>query len=269
MQAYLHTIEDFARYFKRPPDQLGPEQIREYVAHLFRDLKLADNTVNQRVGALRFFYIKTLRRSWNIEETPYPKKRIHLPVILSQDEVAHLIESADTPFHRTILMTLYATGVRRAELAHLKVSDIDSQRMVIHVQGGKGRKDRDVMLSPNLLADLREHYRSLRRKPAIWLFPGGKWHTSDDPISPKVAWHACREAAQRAGTQKPLHPHTLRHCFATHLLEAGTDLRTIQMLLGHHDLKETTVYLHVSQQHLNAAASPLDALAMFRTRAAK
>jgi integrase/recombinase XerD len=264
-RAYLHTIEDFARYFNCPPDQLGPEQIREYTAHLFRDRKLADNTVNQRVGALRFFYIMTLRRSWNIEETPYPKKRFHLPVILSQDEVAHLIESADTPFHRTILMTLYGTGVRRAELTHLKISDVDSQRMVIHVQGGKGRKDRDVMLSPNLLSHLRDHYRSLRRKPAIWLFPGGKWHTADYPISTKVAWYACREAAQRAGIRKDVHPHTLRHCFATHLLEAGTDLRTIQMLLGHRDLKETTVYLHVSQRHLNTAASPLDALAIFAT----
>ena len=265
-RAYLHTIEDFARYFKRPPDQLGPKQIREYVAHLFRDRKLADNTVNQHVGALRFFYIRTLRRSWNIEETPYPKKRIHLPVILSQEEVARLIEAADTPFHRTILMTLYGTGVRRAELTHLKLSDIDSQRRVIHVQGGKGRKDRDVMLSANLLTALREHYRVLRRKPATWLFPGGRWHTADSPISTKVVWYACREAAQRANIQKPLHPHTLRHCFATHLLEAGTDLRTIQMLLGHRDLKETTVYLHVSQQHLNAAASPLDALAMFSNR---
>ena len=266
-RAYLHTIEDFARYFNRPPDQLGPEQIREYVAHLFRDRKLADNTVNQRVGALRFFYIKTLRRSWNIEETPYPKKRFHLPVILSQDEVAHLIESAVIPFHRTILMTLYGTGVRRAELTHLKITDVDSSRMVIHVQGGKGRKDRDVMLSSNLLEALRVHYRSLRRKPATWLFPGGKWHTADHPIDAKVVWHACREAAQRAGIQKPLHPHTLRHCFATHLLEAGTDLRTIQMLLGHRDLKETTVYLHVSQRYLSSAASPLDALSIFATPA--
>jgi site-specific recombinase XerD len=265
-QTYLHTIEDFACYFKRPPDQLGPEEIREYTAHLFRDRKLADNTVGQRVAALRFFFTKTLKRSWNIDETPYPKRRVRLPVILSQEEVAHLIESADTPFHRTILMTLYGTGVRRAELAHLKVSDVDSQRMVIHIQGGKGRKDRDVMLSPNLLDNLREHYRSLRRKPDTWLFPGGKWHTADFPISTKVVWHACREAAQRAGIQKPLHPHTLRHCFATHLLENGTDLRTIQMLLGHSDLKETTVYLHVSQLHLNAAASPLDSLAMFRKR---
>jgi integrase/recombinase XerD len=265
-RVYIHTIEDFARYFKRPPDQLGPEEIRRYTAYLFRDRKLADNTVGQRVAALRFFFSKTLRRAWNIEETPYPKKRIQLPVILSQDEVARLIEAASSPFHHTILTTLYATGVRRAELTQLKLTDVDSQRMVIHVQGGKGRKDRDVMLSPNLLMELRDHYRSLRCKPKTWLFPGGKWHTAAHPIDTKVVWYACREAAQRANIQKPLHPHTLRHCFATHLLENGTDLRTIQLLLGHSSLKETTVYLHVSQRHLNAAASPLDLLATFRNR---
>lgn len=262
-RAYLRTMEDFARYFKRPPDQLGPEQIREYVAHLFRDRKLTDNTVNQRVGALRFFYIKTLKRSWNVEETPYPKKRLHLPIILSADEVSQLIESALTPFHRAILVTLYATGVRRAELANLKIADIDSQRMVIHVRGGKGRKDRDLMLSPNLLEELRQHYRRLSRKPSGWLFPGGRWHTADHPIDSKVVWYACREAAKRAGIRKQLHPHTLRHCFATHLLEAGADLRTIQLLLGHSDLKETTIYLHLSQRHLSATASPLDALPIF------
>jgi len=263
-RAYIHTIEDFARYFKRPPDQLGPAQIREYIAYLFRERKLADNTVNQHVGALRFFFIKTLRKPWSVEETPYPKKRLHLPVILSQDEVGRLIESALIPFHRTILVTLYATGVRRAELANLKVTDIDSQRMVVHVRGGKGRKDRDVMLSPNLLEELRQHYRRLGRKPAEWLFPGGRWHTAaEDPITTKVVWYACREAAKRAGIRKQLHPHTLRHCFATHLLEAGADLRTIQMLLGHSDLKETTIYLHLSQRHLGATASPLDALAIF------
>src|ERR1019366_1460751 len=211
-RAYIRTIEDFARYFKRPPDQLGPEQIREYIAYLFRERKLADNTVNQRVGALRFFFIKTLRKPWSVEETPYPKKRLHLPVILSQDEVGRLIEPALIPFHRTILVTLYATGVRRAELANLKVSDIDSQRMVVHIRGGKGRKDRDVMLSPHLLEELRQHYRRLGRKPAEWLFPGGRWHTAaEDPITTKVVWYACREAAQRAGIRKQLHPHTLRH----------------------------------------------------------
>ena len=267
-RAYLRTIDDFARHFHRPPDQLGPEQIREYVAHLFRDRKLTDNTVNQRVGALRFFFIKTLRKVWSVEETPYPKKRFHLPVILSPDELGRLIESALIPFHRAILVTLYATGVRRAELAKLKLADIDSQRMVVHVRGGKGRKDRDVMLSPHLLEELRLHYRRLSRKPAEWLFPGGRWHTADYPISDKVVWHACREAAQRAGIRKPLHPHTLRHCFATHLLEAGADLRTIQILLGHSDLKETTIYLHVSRRHLSATASPLDALTIFTRSAA-
>jgi integrase/recombinase XerD len=266
-RAYLRTVEDFARFFHRSPDQLGPEQIREYTADMFRVRKLADNTVAQRVAALRFFYTRALKRSWHIEETPYPKKRKRLPVILSQDEVARLIESALIPFHRTILITLYATGVRRAELANLKVADIDSPRMVIHVRGGKGRKDRDVMLSPNLLDELRQHYRRLPRKPSEWLFPGGRWHTADCPITTKVVWYACRAAAQRAGIDKQLHPHTLRHCFATHLLESGADLRTIQLLLGHEDLKETTVYLHVSQRHLSATSSPLDALSMF-TRSA-
>jgi len=157
-------------------------------------------------------------------------------------------------------MTLYATGVRRAELTHLKVSDIDSKRMVIHVQGGKGRKDRDVMLSPKLLEVLREHWRGLRHKSSAWLFPGNRWHTGDTPITTKVVWDAYKEAAQRAGLQKDVHPHTLRHCFATHLLEAGADLRTIQVLLGHCDLEETTIYLHLFERHLSATASPLDSL---------
>jgi site-specific recombinase XerD len=157
-------------------------------------------------------------------------------------------------------MALYATGARRAELARLKIIDIDSRRMIIHIQGGKGRKDRDVMLSPKLLEALREYWRGLRRKSTHWLFPGGRSHTSDRPISPKTIWHACHKAAQRAGIRKKIHPHTLRHCFATHLLENGADLRTIQVLLGHRDLEETTIYLHLSQCHLNATASPLDSL---------
>ena len=266
-RTYIRAVEDFARYFHRPPDQLGPEHIREYQAHLFTKRKLAPNTVTQRLAALRFFFIKTLRRPWSVAETPYPKKVFRLPAILSQEEVARLIDSAETPYHRVVLMTLYATGVRRAELTHLKLTDVDSERMVIHVQGGKGRKDRDVMLSPKLLDALREHWRSLslRRKPAVWLFPGNRWHTADHPIDTKAVWNTCQQAAQRAGIQKEVHPHTMRHCFATHLLEAGADLRTIQVLLGHHDLEETTIYLHLSQRHLNATASPLDALALSAT----
>ncbi len=259
-RCYIRTVEDFSRYFNRPPDRLGPGHIREYQAHLFSKKKLKPGTVTQRLAALRFFYVKTLKKAWSIAETPYPKKVLRLPTILSQEEVARLIDAARTPHQRILLMTLYATGVRRAELAHLKLSDIDSQRMVIHVQGGKGRKDRDVMLSSKLLEALRKHWRGLRRKPSTWLFPGNRWHTGDHPIDTKVVWYACKEAAKRAGIDKKVHPHTLRHCFATHLLEAGADLRTIQMLLGHRDLEETTIYLHLSQRHLNATASPLELL---------
>jgi site-specific recombinase XerD len=239
---------------------LGPRHIREYQAELFQKQKLATPTVRQRLAALRFFYIKTLKKAWSVEETPYPKTTRRLPTILSQEEVARLIDAACPPLHRTLLMTLYATGLRRAELARLKVSDIDSQRMVIHVRGGKGRKDRDVLLSPKLLDELRQHWRRLRRKPSVWLFPSRYGRSSDCPITPKGIYHACKEAARRAALQKVVYPHTLRHCFATHLLEAGADLRTIQVLLGHSDLKETTIYLHLSQRHLHATASPLDSL---------
>jgi site-specific recombinase XerD len=157
-------------------------------------------------------------------------------------------------------MTLYATGARNAELTHLKVSDINSQRMVIHIQGGKGRVDRDVMLSLKLLEELREHWRRLPRKRSVWLFPGNRWHSGGQPIDTKTPRHACQKAAQRAGIKKRVYPHILRHCFATHLLEAGADLRTIQILLGHRDLKETAIYLHLSERHLHATASPLDSL---------
>jgi site-specific recombinase XerD len=260
ISSYIRIVEDFSQRFHRPPDRLGPQQIREYQAELFKKRKLASSTVTVYLAALRFFYTKTLKRGWSVAETPYPKRAKHVPSIMSQEEVARLIDAARTPFHRTLLMTLYATGVRRAELTHLKISNVDSQRMVVHIQAGKGRIDRDVMLSPKLLQELREHWRRLRRKPSEWLFPGNRWHTGDTPITTKVVWDACKKAAQQAGIQKRLHPHTLRHCFATHLLEQGADLRNIQMLLGHSDLEQTTIYLHVSERRLNATASPLDSL---------
>jgi site-specific recombinase XerD len=212
---------------------------------------------------LRFFYVKTLRWAWNTDDTPYPKRVRHLPVILSPDEVALLIDSAIIPFHRVILMTLYATGVRRAELANLRVQDIDSQRMVIRIQKGKGGKDREVMLSPRLLEELRAHWR--RHKPTEWLFPGGPWHTLQNPITPKVAWQACQQAAKRAGLEKRVYPHILRHCFATHLLDAGTDLRVIQILLGHVSLDETEIYTHISKRRLISTPSPLDSLKLATT----
>src|SRR5258708_3063581 len=254
-------VGDFRGCFRGAPEEVGPEEIRKYQAMLVTKLKYSPNTVILRLASLRFFYIHVLKRGWSIAETPYPKKVRHLPQVLSQEEVARLIDAADTPFHRILLMTLYATGPPPPEPAHLKVRDTDSQGMVVQIREGKGGKDRDVMLSPKLLDALRIYWRGLRRKPKEWLFPGNRWHTANYPVTTKVLWTACRIAAERAGLDnRHIHPHTLRHCFATHLLEAGADLRTIQILLGHRDLEVTTVYLHLSQRHLSATASPLDAL---------
>lgn len=262
-ECYLRAVQEFAKFFHRPPDQLGPEQIREYTAHLFETRHLSSSAVCQHVAALRFFYVKTFRKGWSVEDTPYPKRENGLPLILSVEEVARLIDAADTPYHRTLLMTAYGTGARRAEIVSLQLADIDKSMKRIHVREGKGGKDREVPLSPTLYEELRQHYRRLARKPKVWLFPGGTYHTSDNPITDKVVWHACRNAAQRAGIRKPVHPHTLRHCFATHLYDSGTDLCTIQTLLGHYDLKETSRYIHLSSRHMTGLANPLDQLPQF------
>ena len=200
-----------------------------------------------------------MKRRYLLDEIPQPKRPRRLPVILSPEEVAQLIEAARNLFHRTMLMTLYSTGVRRAELCRLRVTDIDSPRMMVHIRNGKGGHDRDVPLSATLLETLRVYWRWM--KPKTYLFPGTvkNWR-ADVPVTTKVPWEACREAATRAGLTKRLSPHTLRHCFATHLLEAGADLRTIQVLLGHRKLEHTLIYLHLSQRHLTAVPNPLDSL---------
>jgi len=258
IESYLHGVEDFARYFGKRPDQLNQEHIRRYQLHLIEDRKLATNTIVARIAALRFFFVKTLRRPYQREDLPSPKRPKRLPTVLSQQEVARLIDSADGLFHYAILMTLYATGMRRAELCHLKVSDIDSPRMVIHVRKGKGNRDRDVPLSPKLLEALRTYWRW--KKPQTWLFPSRGIPDADKPITVKTVYFAVRGAAKRAGLQKRTSPHTLRHSWATHLLENGADLRTIQMLLGHADLEHTTVYLHMSQRHLQAVPNPIEGI---------
>lgn len=259
VRAYVHAIEDFARYFGKSPDQLGPEQIRDYQVHLFRDCKLSPGTVEGRGAALRFLYVKTLRRPYLQDDIPFPKRSRRLPLVLSPEEMTLLIDSAENLTHRAMMMTLYATGIRRAELCHLQVADIDSPRMVIHIRHGKGDRDRDVLLTPKLLETLREYWRWM--KPKTWLFPGmiNGWR-ADVPITDKMVWSAVRKAALRAGIEKRVGPHTLRHCFATHMLEAGADLRTIQVLLGHAKLADTAVYLHLSRRHLQAVPSPLEAL---------
>lgn len=254
---YLSFVERFAKYFGKSPDKLGPEHLRSYQAYLLQERRLSPGTVENHVAALRFLFVRTLNRHEFRQFLPYPKVRRKLPKILSREEVAHLIDACSDLFQRTLLMVLYGTGMRRAEIARLKIVDIDSRRMIIHVVDGKGHKDRDLPLSPTLLEALRAYWRWL--KPSTYLFPSRMNSSHEQPISDKTVWLACTKAAQKAGIRKTT-PHLVRHCFATHLLEAGTDLRTIQLLLGHEDLEVTARYLHLSAHHLQRIANPIDEL---------
>jgi integrase/recombinase XerD len=255
IRLYLQHVAAFAQHFHRSPDQLGAEEIRRYQLFLIQQKKLAWSSYKQIVCALRFFYAKTLKRPFMLEDIPFPRHEQRLPLILSQEEVARILTAPQHLKSRALLMTIYAAGLRRSEVARLRISDIDSARMTITVHQGKGQKDRVVMLSPILLETLRDYWRC--HKPKQWLFPG---RNPDQPISGNDIFMVFRHAVRLAGISKTVCPHSLRHSFATHLLESGTDLRTIQILLGHRSLKTTSRYLHVSQQRVRATTSPLDHL---------
>jgi len=258
-RAYLQAVQQFAVHFGKSPDKLGPDDLRSYQAYLLVERKLAVATVVAHVAALRFFFVRTLKRREFREELPYPKSHRRLPMVLSLEEVGQLIDGAGNLMQRALLMTLYGTGMRRTEVSMLKVRDIDSRRMMIRVERGKGGDSRDLPLSPALLETLREYWRW--KKPRIYLFPSSIGQRDQDtPISDKTVWYACKEAARHARITKHVTPHTLRHSWATHLLEAGTDLRTIQVLLGHGDLETTAKYLHLSQRHLQTVLNPLESL---------
>jgi len=249
---YILAVKQFAQYFDKSPDLLGAEEVRRFQLYLLTEKKLAPATVKLRMSALRFLYKKTLkRRDLNFDDIPFPKAPKKLPVILSPHEVMQLINAAWNLMHRTIWMVLYGTGMRRTEVRMLKVEDIDSERMVIHIRNAKGSRDREVPLTPVLLRALRKYYRW--KKPRVYLFPSTRGHLGEDqPVSDKTIWHVCRMAAKRAGINKKVGPHSLRHSYASHLLDAGTDLRTIQFLLGHARLEHTLIYLHLSKRHLQA-----------------
>jgi len=255
---YLRYVERFAQHFGKSPDKLSPDHLRTYQSYLLKVRKLDPGTVECHVSALRFLFIRTLHRHEFRQFLPYPKVRRKLPKILSLEEVARLIDASSGLFERTLLMVLYGTGMRRAEIARLKIVDIDSQRMVLHVVNGKGGKDRDLPLSPKLLQTLRAYWRWLQ--PQTYLFPSRTNREAEQPITDKTVWRACSEAASRSGIRKRVTPHLLRHSWATHLLEAGTDLRTIQLLLGHEDLEVTARYLHLSAQRLQKVVNPIEEL---------
>jgi site-specific recombinase XerD len=222
--------------------------------------KLRPKSLRVQMAAIRFLFLKVLRRGWSRDDLPLPRStRRQIPVVLSRDEVVRLIDAAPNLRYRTILMTLYSTGMRRSELCHLRPGDIDKERMVIRIREGKGRKDREVPLSPKLREQLRTYYRSLRRRNG-WLFPSLQAVRADKPITDKVVWHACRQAARRSGITKSIHPHTLRHSFATHLYDSGADLPVIQDLLGHTDPRDTMIYVHLSMRKLRGAPNPLETL---------
>jgi integrase/recombinase XerD len=259
---YIGSVKRFSQYFRQSPDQLGPEQIREFLLHLIDDRKSAPSTIQLYRSALRFLYVTMLKRSWFEQDVVRIKKRLKLPTVLSAEEITRILDQTTNLKHWTILATLYATGLRCDELRHLKVRDIDSQRMLIHVRHAKGRIPRDIGLSPVLLERLRIYWRWL--KPKDWLFPSKQHPTR--PLDLKTIRLICNQAAERAGVNKHVSPHVFRHSRATHLLDAGVDLRTIQVLLGHADIHTTARYLRVSTVRLQGLASPLDALALKTVR---
>ena len=262
IDAYIPAVKEFADYFGKSPMLLGAEDVRRYQLYLINEKKLSPQTVRVRMSALRFLYWKTLkRRDLYFDDLLIPKAPRRLPVVLSPEEVIQLIEAASSLMHRTMLILLYATGIRRAEVRLLKVSDIDSHCMVIHIKQGKGQRDRDLPMTPKLLESLRDYWRWA--KPRVYLFPSPcSAHDPEKPISSKTVWNVVHEAAVRAGLTKRIGPHTLRHTFATQHLDSDTDLLTIQHLLGHADLKNTLPYLHLSQRHVRAAINPLDQITL-------
>jgi len=255
-KSYVLQVAQFARHFNQSPDTLGPDHIRAYQLYLTKEKKLANGSITVAISALRFFYNTTLHRNWFLDDLiPMPKRRKKLPIILSPEEVLHFLECVKHIRHRTVLTICYATGLRLSEAIRLKPTHIDSQRMLIRVEQGKGNKDRYVMLSPRLLDILRDWWRSQR--PPDWLFPG---ETAGTHISKEAVQQACPLAARLAGLSKPVTPHSLRHAFAVHLLESGTDLRTIQLLLGHRSLETTARYLRIAVHKVCSTTSPLDLL---------
>ncbi len=255
-RVYLKVVERFARHFHASPEHLGPEQVRQWLLYLVNDRKVNASTLHIHRAALHFLYVTTLKQPWFDDAIPRPKRIPKLPGVIAASAIADMLNRTVNLKQWTIIATLYATALRLGELIHLQTSDIDSSLMVIHVRQGKGRIPRDIALSPVLIERLRIYCR--RYKPSLWLFPSRQ--RAGQPMEERTIRYLCRTAGRRAGLKQRIHPHLFRHACATHMLEAGADLRTIQHLLGHADIRTTARYLHVSARLIQAVRSPFDAL---------
>lgn len=253
--AYLREIAKLENYFNRSPEELGEEEVKEYLVHMLEDRGLSSGTYKYYAAGIKFLYRTTLNRGEVVEKIKYPKAKIKLPVVLDLSEVRTMLSVMENLKHRAVLTITYSAGLRVSETAHLKVTDIDSKRMMVRVRQGKGGKDRYTILSKTTLECLREYWRAYR--PKDWLFEGQK---EGSHICYTSIRNIFVEAKERAGITKPVGPHSLRHAFATHLIEAGTSLHHVQLLLGHKSPKTTTVYLHVSKMNLAQVCSPLDSI---------
>ncbi len=252
-RTYLREVENLARYFNKSPEQLGEDELKEYLLYLMRERRLSEGTFRFYVAGLKFLYRTTLKREWAVEKIRYPRAKRKLPVVLDLSEVQSLFAVTKNLKHKAILMMTYSSGLRVSETARLRLTDIDSKRMMVRIRQGKGGKDRYSILSQRALEQLRQYWHSYR--PREWLLEGAK---KNDPITTHSIQLMFYAAKKRAGIRKPASIHTLRHSFATHLIEAGTSLHHVQMLLGHRSPTTTTVYLHVSRLNLAQVISPLD-----------
>lgn len=253
-KSYLNSVTGLAKHYHQSPDVISPAEIQDYVIYLLTERKLAIGSCHTIITALRFFYSVTLGEDKSRAPIPEVKNYRRLPNILSGNELEKLFAVVKNIKHRAVLMTAYSGGLRASELVHLKVTDIHSDRMMIRVEQGKGMKDRYTLLSKRLLEELRNYWKI--KRPNIWLFPG----RSNHPMTRRMTYHIYVDAAKKAGIKRKGGIHTLRHCFATHLLEAGEDLRTIQLLMGHSSIRTTVSYLQVTSKTLQGTKSPLDLL---------
>jgi site-specific recombinase XerD len=251
---YHGAARDLEKHFNKPPDLLDVDDVKSFLLSIVRDRKLSQSTLKIHYSALRFLYETTLGKGWVIDKIPYPKTIKTIPQVLSKGEIQKIFECTATLKQKTMLMVTYSAGLRANETARLKITDIDSTRMLIRVEQGKGNKDRHTLLSQVALETLRDYWKEYR--PKDWLFPRDT--KPEDHVPVETIQAAFKRAKKQANLRKPASCHTLRHSFATHLLEAGVDLHTIQLLLGHSSIRTTTVYLHVSKKTLAKIVSPLD-----------